>query len=505
VGTLDDARSSMIVRLGRRLALAMLLVAAAPVISWAHVGSPDVIFDGKAGPYDVRVIVRVPSVVPGLAEVDVRILRGDAREVRIQPVFWRTGTAGSPSADVAKPVQGAPGFYSGQLWLMARGAYSVYVTVSGPSGSGMANVPVMSVATGRLGMSAGLSALLVALGILLVAGLITIVYVAAGESVVEPGRDVPRAGRKRARVIGLVAAPVMAVALLGGARWWQVVDASYQQRMYRPYVATASVVREAGKAVLRLHAPLDPLVPDHGKLMHLFVIDSARMTGFAHLHPSFVDSSTFSALLPPLPPGTYRLYGDVTFETGQTHTVLGTVRLTRDDSAAASSAGAVDPDDAWRISSGAPRREGMAATVDTLEDGSTMEWLADSTPLRVGQDATLRFRVRDPSGAPAALEPYLGMSAHAVIARADGSVFVHLHPAGSVSMAAQEVFALRDRGDTTPAGHVRVPSDSMVQHSAPTASDFSFPYVFPRSGAYRVWVEIRRAGRVLTGVFDVTL
>ena len=37
----------------------------------AHVGSPNVFFDGMAGPYAVRVIIRPPSVVPGLAEIVV--------------------------------------------------------------------------------------------------------------------------------------------------------------------------------------------------------------------------------------------------------------------------------------------------------------------------------------------------------------------------------------------------------------------------------------------------
>ena len=494
----------MIWRLATRFALALFLVASAPALSLAHVGSPDVVFDGKAGPYDIRVIVRVPSVVPGLADVNVRILHGEASMVRIRPVFWRTGVSGSPSADVAKPVQAVRGLYSGQLWLMARGAYSVYVTVDGAEGSGTATVPVMSIATGRLGMSAGLSVVLIALGILLVAGLVTIVYVAAGESVVEPGRAMPIAVRKRARLIGVIAIPVVAIILFGGARWWQVVDASYQQRMYRPLVAKVTVVREAGKPVLRLETALDPLIPDHGKLMHLFVIDSARMTSFAHLHPSLADSSTFSTLLPPLPPGSYRLYGDVTFETGQTQTVLGAVRLTSGDSVAAAAIARSDPDDSWRVADGVARQPGVPTTA-RLEDGSTMEWLGDSTPLRAGEDATLRFRVQDPSGAPVVLEPYLGMAAHAVIAKTDGSVFVHLHPAGTVSMAAQEVFALRDRGDTTPTGHLRLPGDTMTPHPMPLTSEFSFPYVFPRSGAYRVWVQVRRAGRVLTGVFDATV
>jgi hypothetical protein len=249
---------------------------------------------------------------------------------------------------------------------------------------------------------------------------------------------------------------------------------------------------------------LDPLMPDHGKLMHLFLIDSARMTIFAHLHPLFDDSATFATPLPPLPPGRYRLFGDVTFETGQTRTLTGMVGLTRDDSVSTAHIVRADRDDAWTSAVGATRRDHMA-TIDTLEDGSTMEWLPDSSSIRPGAEATLRFRVRDPNGALATLEPYLQMTAHAVIARDDGSVFIHLHPAGTVSYAAQQVFALRDRGDTTAKGRLRLAADSGSQHAMPMSGEFSFPYVFPRAGTYHLWVQVRRTGRVLTGVFDVVV
>jgi hypothetical protein len=39
----------------------------------AHVGSPDTFFTGHAGPYPVRVSVRLPGVIPGRAEVTVRV------------------------------------------------------------------------------------------------------------------------------------------------------------------------------------------------------------------------------------------------------------------------------------------------------------------------------------------------------------------------------------------------------------------------------------------------
>jgi hypothetical protein len=359
-------------------------------------------------------------------------------------------------------------------------------------------------------MSPGLGILLAALGIVLVAGLASIVFAAAGESVVEPGQPFDRSRRRRARVITAVAAPVLALVLFGGARWWQAVDSDYQARMFRPFATRAFVGDSNAQPVLHFVVvndsgkplALEPLLPEHGKLMHLFVIDSTTMSDFAHLHPSFDDTATFTTPLPPLAAGTYRLYGDVAFENGQTRTITGTVAIPARGSAAPVALG--DSDDAWTAAAGAVRH-GRESVVARLEDGSSMEWLADSTAIRPGVECTLRFRVRDRTGAPATLEPYLGMHAHAVIARTDGSVFIHLHPMGTVSPAAQEAFALRDRGDTTAAGRLRQDGARMSMASAPLASDFAIPYVFPRAGTYRIWVQVRRDSRILTGVFVVTV
>jgi hypothetical protein len=34
-------------------------------------------------------------------------------------------------------------------------------------------------------------------------------------------------------------------------------------------------------------------------------------------------------------------------------------------------------------------------------------------------------------------------------------------------------------------------------------SEVSFPYGFPKAGDYRMFVQIKRSGRVETGIFDV--
>jgi hypothetical protein len=171
----------------RRLG-ALLLAVALTVVETAHVGSPNVLFDGSAGAYPVRVIVRPPLVVPGLAEVIVRTTAADVQRIVIQPVFWRTGVAGAPRGDDMSPVAGQSGTFTGQLWLMARGSYSVYVDVHGARGDGRVIVPVNSVATGRLGLSPGLTTVLVALGLVLFAGLVTIVRAAVGESLLRQAR-----------------------------------------------------------------------------------------------------------------------------------------------------------------------------------------------------------------------------------------------------------------------------------------------------------------------------
>jgi hypothetical protein len=88
----------------------------------------------------------------------------------------------------------------------------------------------------------------------------------------------------------------------------------------------------------------------------------------------------------------------------------------------------------------------------------------------------------------------MGMLAHAVVTREDGSVFVHLHPEGSFAMAAQEAFE-RKLGQPP----MRMMKMDHPAHGAPGV--VSFPYELPKPGRYRVWVQVKSGGRVLTGAF----
>jgi hypothetical protein len=238
------------------------------------------------------------------------------------------------------------------------------------------------------------------------------------------------------------------------------------------------------------------LMPDHGKIAHLFLarVDSDGV--LAHLHPTQVAFETLRGPLPPLPAGRYRVFADVVHETGFQRTFVDSLTL-----AAPLSTGAthLDRDDVLflgplsAVSSNAP-----------LGDSITLAWGGDTLPV-VGQTGVLRFTLLRPSGGPVMVQPYLGMTGHAVVMRDDGKVYVHLHPSGTSAMASSLAFALRDRGDTLSNGRLRMGADEMCMASAQPLREISFPYAFPSSGRYRVWVQLRVRDSVRTAGFEVAV
>ncbi len=487
------------------LALALVLAA---VPARAHVGSPNVFYDGDAGPYPVRVIVRPPAVIPGLAEITVRLRDGGkADRVTVQPVQYNTGLKGAPPPDEAVPVPGAPDAWSGQLWLMVPSSYSVRVQVHGARGEGVALVPVSAMPSRVLRMDRTLSAVLAGLGLFLFAGAVTILGAAVREGSLAPGEAADRRRRARARAVTLLAALFLALALWGGKRWWDGVDGAAQSNLFKPFRMRAAARIEGGRPALALAIEDEraqdwtPLMPDHGKLMHLFLMREPGLDAFAHLHPvAQGGKETFLAALPPLPAGTYRVYADVVHESGFPQTLVDRVKIPAVPEAVSSKGGPApdpDPDDSWRTSEPLGQAASAGPQLGLLEDGGTMLWHQE--PLVAGREVTLRFEVRGPDGRPAALEPYMGMPSHAVIVRDDGRVFIHLHPMGTVSMAAQEVFA-KAEGGRAMAGMAGMAG--MDMGNGPKSSVLSFPYEFPQAGRYRLWVQVKRGGRVLTGVFD---
>lgn len=466
-----------------------LLVVGVLLVCSAHVGSPDVWYDGAAGPYRLRVLVRPPQVVPGLADIVIRV-RGGAARVTVAPAHSDTGDEGQPPPDVAERDAADGELFAARLWLMTRGAYRIVINVTGAHGAGTAIVPVTATATDRLPMSRATTWGLLGTAAFLLVGFLSIIGAAVRESVLPPGEHVTPERRRRARRAIVAGAAIVSLVLFGGWRWWSAVDRAHRARLDRPWTVETTVDATgtlrfaiAEQQWLQRARSRDnrrtvgySIVPDHGKLMHMFLVRDDQ-TAFAHVHPTSSDQNEFLVSLPPLAAGTYRIYADIIHETGYERTLTDTVVLPLLTARSA----ALDADDAsWQATT-------------SSKSTAILRWSGPATA-RAGEEVELRAEAVDESGAPLPLEPYMGMAAHAVIERNDGRVFVHLHPLGTISMAAQRRVA-------TKGSAVGAPHDAM-KHSGHRVT---FPYAFPQPGRYRVWVQVRVRAEIVTSAFDVAV
>jgi hypothetical protein len=187
--------------------------------------------------------------------------------------------------------------------------------------------------------------------------------------------------------------------------------------------------------------------------------------------------------------GTYAVFADIVRESGFPDTMTAKIELPGGGPGVE-----LDGDDS---SAQAPKLSTVSADTTTVRLGADgrAELALDGGNLQAQKPVLLRFRVTDKNGAAAKdLEPYMGMAGHLVVVRRDLGVFAHIHPAGSVPMA-----ALMLLGASGAAG-----SEGMAgMDHGPVSDEITFPYGFPQVGDYRLFLQVKRAGRVETGVFDV--
>jgi len=405
------------------------LVAALLLVCSAHIGSPDVWFDGLAGPYKVLVHVQAPPVVPGIAVINVRA--GEPGITRVTAFVNRfDATGGSPPPDIAVPVPDNPPWYRTRLWVMTAGSNSVTVNVRGDRGDGSVVVPLVAHAARRLRFNGALAIPLAAVGVVLALGLFTIVGATVRESVLPPGAEPDDQRRRRARFAMARAVILVGLVITGTAAWWRAEDADFVRRLYKPMPVSAAIDTSTGNARLvltvtdsiwahrndgawlraRRVAEPSALIEDHGKLVHLFMISADGRSAFAHLHPRTADSVTFTSPLPNVPAGTYTVFADIVHATGLTQTLTSTVSVPAQAQAQSDTLG---PDDSWALGRNAT---GSAAVLD---DGTVLTWNRSTAPLVAGDEASLRFTATLPAGDTASLAKETSMppATHASLAR----------------------------------------------------------------------------------------
>lgn len=486
----------------RLLSLFFVLLCVSPV-AYGHVGSPDVYVQLKAGPYPVFISVHPPDVLPGVATVLVHSEDGRVTAATVSPTLM-TGEASKhpPTPEALQAVSGTHDF-AGSVWIMSAGSWEVRFSVKGAAGSADVAVPLPSTATKMRGMQRWMGAGLALVGMLLVAGMVGIFAAAVRESSLEPGQTPTAPMRRKAAGVAVITLVVLMVVVAFGGVWWRAAAADYSEYLYKPLGAIASV--SGNELTLRITDPgwlasrrLDDLQLDHNHLMHLYAVRWPAMDAVFHLHPEQVRAGEFRLNLPSMPAGEYRLYGDIVHANGFAETITPTMKL------GSAITGKLGADDA----------AGMLATVDQRDVKATEFTLPDGFRMRFDRPAAmeakhglmLRFALLDNDGKPATrMEPYMGMAGHAAILKTDGTVFAHIHPEGSVAMAAYMMANAGAPGETMtmPDGTVMPMSEMGAMHSGAVTNEVAFPYGFPAAGRYRVVVQMKHAGVVETAGFDV--
>jgi hypothetical protein len=289
---------------------------------------------------------------------------------------------------------------------------------------------------------------------------------------------------------------VVAAVYLGN-RWWTAEANAYANNIYQPVQMSATV--ENGRLTLKLEeegfflrvGKMDDLIPDHGHLMHLYAISSPAMDRIWHLHPEQADPGTFVLNLPAMPAGHYRLFADIVHANGIPETGATDIEVPQ-------IAGAPPgPDDA--AGAGVPVAQAdFRQTISPLSGGYRMVWIRPPGPIKAKRAELFRFRLEDANGAPAQdMELYMGMPGHAAFVRDDFQVFAHVHPSGSAPMAAVSMAAAQVSG-----GDAGGMAAMHAMHSGGMPAEVSFPWGFPQPGSYRIFVQVKRAGTVETGIFD---
>ena len=199
----------------KMVVLLLLLVATGA----AHVGSPDVYYEDHAGPYPLLVVVRMPRVVPGVAEIEVRSLSDDLRAVQVVPTRIRgLGSEFAPVADVAERSGNDPKLFHAQLWIMMRGAWKVQITADGNKGKGEISVPLAATPNTTRALEGPLKWLLGGLMTILVIGLVGMAGAAVREGMSDPATTPVPPARRRAARWAMICTALLVIAILAAGK-----------------------------------------------------------------------------------------------------------------------------------------------------------------------------------------------------------------------------------------------------------------------------------------------
>ncbi len=159
-------------------------------------------------------------------------------------------------------------------------------------------MPVPAIATTVLKMNRALGTMLSLLAAFLVISMAGVMAAAVREADLKPGAVAGRDRKHQGLVAGVVTLVFMGLLLWSGLQWWNMGATAYAYDLYRPLdvqpvlqgntldLRVSGFVAKNNYMRTRLNSDF---LPDHGHLMHLYMIHEPEMDAVYHVHPELVE------------------------------------------------------------------------------------------------------------------------------------------------------------------------------------------------------------------------
>jgi len=478
----------------------------------ADIGHFNYIYEGKAFNNTVRVIIKAPGVVPGLADIVVKTFDNSMDEIFVTPIAWKekndwdaiiTGPQGAPPPDLMVPIQGEKNTYQAELWLMDFGAYNIQIKVVKNNQSEIINIPINSIANQINPMSSSMSFLLFSLMILLIAGLSNIITIAYRESTLQDISLLDKKRIKKSYFVQLVSLIIICFILYFANNWWAYTEKSFMKNLFKPLNNKVNLIKNDQQHILQIlitdqawkDGRISDFIPDHGKIMHLYLINE-NYQQLCHLHPkrNSQNRGLFEVIIPPIDFGKYFLFMDVTLESGATQTLINSIDYLPDNMILQNDIRYLfsDKDDSYIKSTSSYH----------------FEWINKKNIFYANNEIELDFQILDVFNKAVNLEPYIQMGGHGAVIDSSGEIFIHIHPIGTISMASQELYDKEYNIQKSAICYFGTPSDSMKNYTNDLNlnSFLSFPpLILNTPGKYFMWIQGKSNNEIITDKFELTI
>ena len=131
------------------------------------------------------------------------------------------------------------------------------------------------------------------------------------------------------------ASALLLIVICLGNAWWKVDASNSQNQTWSSNSPNAlATLRPDGRLLLRVQGQGDlwttyikpeNFIPDHGHLMHLFLIRLPYMDRMYHLHPERIEGGSFLENLPTVFAGKYQIFADIVDDNGVPWTAVGQI------------------------------------------------------------------------------------------------------------------------------------------------------------------------------------